>query len=419
MRDEIGVLSSLFLGADPRRSRLAGLLLVALVCAMPEAARAATGDGSPQDPNLLYVGRWDKSNPSAPHSYWGGAYVRTGFTGTSIKVNLGKSACVVAFIDSRPAVIKDWANGVVTLATGLSTGNHTIKLVAKFQLDEIVFQGFALDAGAKTLPAESSRGLVEFIGNSITSGSKTTNGNISAFAWLTGEALGADRATISYPGITLSNAYHYTFGGAPTAGMEVQYSKLGTPPLHPSTPATTTKSWDFSYTPDLVVVNIGTNDALCVEPGSTFQTAYTGFLKLLRGKYPKAHIFAMRTFGNYMATETQNAVNQLVSAGDKRLHYVNTNGWLASSDFDSDNLHPNDAGQLKVRDKLAPILKPYLDSLVSTGVSSRGATGNHVGVVQSSRRLSMGLSVDGRNSARLSEGVKGIELVPMSTSGSR
>jgi hypothetical protein len=373
-----------------------GLILLGL---LPVAAVAATGDGSPQDANLLYMGRWDKSNASAPHSYWGGAYIRTGFTGTSLSAKLGKTADIVVFIDTKAAVIKLGSNGTVSLASGLAAGNHTVKLVARFAADEIVFQGFTLDAGAKTV-APPALPVIEFIGNSITSGSITTNGNISAYPWLVGETLNADRAIISYPGTTLVNGYHLNFNGMPAIGMEVQYTKLNTPPLTPATTDPINKSWDFTdYIPAVVVVNIGTNDGNGAGvPTATFQTSYVNFLKLIRSKYPKAQIFALRTFGGYMATQTQAAVTQVVNAGDARLHYVNTTGWLVSSDFGSDGLHPTDAGHVKLDGLLAPILKPYVDSAqATTAIEPLPQRRDSVGSIRLTKHLSLGISPDGRN----------------------
>ena len=333
--------------SNPVRSSLFILVLPLLLC-IP--APAATGDGSPQDANLLYVGRWDRSNGSAPRSYWGGAYVRTGFTGTNLSAKLGKAVDLAVFIDDKPAVIKRGANGTVSLASGLAAGNHTVKLVARFEADEILFQGFVLSAGAKTLPAQPSKGLIEFVGNSITSGSVTTNGNISAFAWLTGEALGVDRTAISFPGITLTAGYSYTFNGAPTIGHEVQYFKLTTPPRYPSkTPANNT-DWDFSrYTPDMVVINIGTNDRLVPVPSATFKASYIKTLKAIRAKLPTIRIFVMRPYGGHFAAEIEAAYNEVSKAGDTKLHYINTTGWLVSSDYASDGLHPSDAGRSEER----------------------------------------------------------------------
>jgi hypothetical protein len=364
-------------------------------------ASAAEGDGSPQDPNILYVGRWDKSNASAPHSYWGGAYVRTGFTGTSLSVKLGKSADIAVFIDDKAPVFKMGANGTVNLASGLASGNHTVKVVARFQADQLVFQGFVLAQGAKTLPAQKSKALIEFIGNSITSGSVTTNGNVSAFPWIVGETLGADRTAISYPGITLVNGYYLNFNGLPAIGMEVSYTKTNTPPMRPATTDPINIAWNFNqYTPDIVVINIGTNDGNGAGvPTNTFQTSYLNFLKFIRGKFPKAHIFALRTFGGYMATQTQNAATQLINAGDSRIHYVNTTNWLVRSDFASDGLHPSDDGQKKAANLIANILKPYVDSIASasTAVAARAEAQGSLGLHRTDRRLSLAFSVDGRN----------------------
>lgn len=271
---------------------------------LPGAVLAATGDGSPTDANLVYVGRWDKSNASAPHSYWGGAYIRADFTGTSLSAKLGQRVDLAVFIDNKAVSMKMGANGTVSLASGLSEGNHTVKMVARFQNDQIIFQGFVLSNGAKTLAPSKTKGLIEFVGNSITSGSITTNGNISAFPWLVGETLGVDRTAISYPGICLVGTGHYSGNGFPGIGQEIQYFKLVTPPITPTTTQPGAKDWDFSqYTPDMVVINLGTNDQLSGNvSGSTLQASYINLMKKIRQKLPNTRIFAMRTYGGYMET---------------------------------------------------------------------------------------------------------------------
>ena len=83
------------------------------------------------------------------------------------------------------------------------------------------------------------------------------------------------------------------------------------------------------------MTNVGTLSTI-------FQTQYAAFLQNIRAKYPNADIFAMRTFGNHYVTETQAALNARVSAGDAKVHFIDTSGWLdASTDF-SDGVHPND-----------------------------------------------------------------------------
>jgi len=377
----------------------ARLFLLSFLLAIPGVALAATGDGSPTDANLVYVGRWDRSNASQPHSYWGGAYIRCEFTGTSLSVKLGQRVDLAVFVDSKPVAMKLGVNGTVSLASGLAEGNHTLKMVARFQSDEIVFQGFVLASGAKTIAPAKAKGLIEFVGNSITSGSVTTNGNISAFPWLVGETLGVDRTAISYPGICLVGNGHYSGNGFPGIGQEIQYFKLVTPPITPTTTQPGAKDWDFSqYTPDMVVINLGTNDALAGGiSGATVQASYINLIKKIRAKLPKTRIFAVRTFGGYEEAQTKAAVDAVTGEGDKRVYYVNTTGWLVTGDYGSDKLHPTDAGQVKAAAKLAAVLKPYLDS-IAVGVEERPAAPRTTGSLLSlSPRLRLAIQPNGRN----------------------
>ena len=73
----------------------AGVLL-----ARPDAI-AATGDGSPSDPNIAFVGRWDRSNAGAYVPNWAGAYLRTGFTGTTVKLKQGEKERTVTMAGRR------------------------------------------------------------------------------------------------------------------------------------------------------------------------------------------------------------------------------------------------------------------------------------------------------------------------------
>ena len=115
----------------------------------------------------------------------------------------------------------------------------------------------------------------------------------------------------------------------------------------------------------MVVINLGTNDQNLGADSTglaDFQTRYTAFLQNIRAKYPNADIFAMQTFYGYYKTETEAAVNARLSAGDTKVHYINTDGWVIpfpSSDF-ADYFHPSDAGHVKIMNRLVPILQPYL-----------------------------------------------------------
>ncbi|HJV69226.1 GDSL-type esterase/lipase family protein [Ideonella sp.] len=353
------------------RRALWGLLL-----SCGASAFAASGDGGLADPNITYVGRWDQSSSTRYTSHWDGAYLTARFTGRNVAVKLAEGTGFRAVIDGGPAVkVWGWTGSAVPLtSTALANdGPHTLQIIADYDTTEVQFQGLVLDPGATTLPIIGPRPLIEFIGDSITAGQGSSEWATTDHAWLTGEALGAFHTQIARAGITLTDGFHYSDNTWP--GMESMYFRAWVPdrcgnpqctpdPTHPAVPP-----WDFSkYSPKVIVVNLGTNDWNLGVPKSQFQTEYTSFLANVRAKHPAAEIFVLRTFNGYLVPETQAAVNARISAGDTRLHFVNTDGWLTlhpSADF-SDGFHPSDAGYKKVRDRLVPILLPYVaDSVVS------------------------------------------------------
>jgi hypothetical protein len=56
--------------------------------------------------------------------------------------------------------------------------------------------------------------------------------------------------------------------------------------------STAGSTWDFAkWQPHAVVINLGTNDASTSgDPGTPYETAYLGFVRTLRQKYPDAHL---------------------------------------------------------------------------------------------------------------------------------
>ena len=119
-----------------------------------------------------------------------GAYFRIGFKGTTVKVKLASAADLVISIDGKPDEVHNGANGVFDCAPSpLANTNHTLRIAARIQNGELQFQGLILDAGAVSTHAPQSKGILEFIGNSITSGERISEGTTTAFSWLVGDSL--------------------------------------------------------------------------------------------------------------------------------------------------------------------------------------------------------------------------------------
>ena len=214
------------------------------------------------------------------------------------------------------------------------------------------FQGLTLDAGASTRPAPT-RPIVEFVGDSITTGGGQTLPGTVNYAWESTEALGADHVQIAFSARALTTGY----GCADDkAGLDTQYFQLKNFNHLSDKPQT---PWDFSYAPSVIVINLGQNDQCGGEPEAVMTASYVGFVQKLRAKFPQAQIAALRPFGGPFEAAIRKAVETLTVAGDSRVHYLDTTGWLDKGDF-VDGIHPTEAGHAKVAQRLIPLLRPLL-----------------------------------------------------------
>ncbi|GAB2904943.1 SGNH/GDSL hydrolase family protein [Streptomyces mayteni] len=328
---------------------LLAMVAAGALAAPAAAAQTAAAEAQPTDPNIRFTGRWDTSNSAAYTPYWAGAYLTVGFTGTTVRLTQRGTIDLYASIDGGPTVSYTGVSGVVNLTPQpLASGNHTLvvsyRVVAGSYHGDAVFQGLTLDAGARTFAAPRRARLIEFVGDSITVGTTSSRNHLTAYPWLIGEQLGADHTAIAQGGACLV--------AADCVGLEQQFTKL-----NPNAP---TPDWDFArYRADAVVINLGTNDVGHGVSGAQFQTAYTNLLRTVRQKYPNAWIFAVGTFRGRYPTETRAAVSTVTAGGDGRVSFVDTTGWLSSSDL-SDSVHPNDQGHRTITGRLAPIIAARL-----------------------------------------------------------
>ena len=318
--------------------------------AAPALPRVSYGhDGSPSDTDLVYVGRWERSDPNVSHSHCGGAYLRATFTGTAIGFKGGATAggqSVLVSVDGEPPQEVNALD-----ARPLEPGTHTLLLGSPGQNGEFEFKGLALSPDARTLPTPA-RPLIEFVGDSITTGGGQTRPATVNYSWDSAEMLGCDHTQIAFSARALTSGYGCA---GDKAGLDTQYfnlknfNHLGDVPPVP---------WGFSYTPRVVIINLGQNDQCGSEPDAVMTASYVGFVHKLRAKFPRAQIVALRPFGGPYEAAIRRAVETL-GAGDARVHSIDTTGWLDKGDF-VDGIHPTEAGHRKVAARLAPLLRPLL-----------------------------------------------------------
>ncbi len=334
----------------------------------PTAIPAATPTAAPGS-GVLYIGRFDTSDPAGPKFGWSATTVKANFQGTEVSVKLTSSGdnwfnVIVDGTVRTPVNVPSGTSGStpILLASGLASGQHTIELVRRTEawVGDVQFLGFTYGSGTELSPPAASARRIEFIGDSITCGygiegasqyqSFTTKNENAYLAYgsVTARLLGADQITVAWSGKGMIRNY----GGDTTDTM---------PTLYPRTlPNSATPVWDSGkWIPQVAVVNLCTNDYASGIPDQTqFVTAYTNFVKKLRSQYSSAHIYCalgpmlsgdnLASARNYIGS----VVSALNSAGDAKVHFIEFPVQDGSLGYGED-WHPSVATQALMADQLA------------------------------------------------------------------
>ncbi len=170
--------------------------------------------------------------------------------------------------------------------------------------------------------------------------SADTEDETIAYGALAAEALGAERSVIAFSGIGMVRS---------SSGNRADQI----PVLFERTLAGESTPWGFTTPePDIVVVNVGTNDYSTGDPGAPFEEAYLAFLKRLREHYPHARVLctvsAMMTdrypTGGKVRTRASAAIQRIVrtrtAAGDDRVSYFAFDEQTGASGYGCD-YHPS------------------------------------------------------------------------------
>ena len=327
--------------------------------------------------NIQYVGRVSFKNPDSPAFTYPGVQINARFDGTSLKmIAKPMSGYFMAQIDNgKPFKVGFNApkDSVVTLATCLRDEVHTVRLMYVIEGYQRMpeFRGFLLDEGAKLLRApELPQRRIEFIGNSITCGygvestdpkegfSDETENHYYTYAAITARNLKAQHLVVARSGIGIYRNY-----AGPKTG-----SKDNMPSMYNQTLfGVKNERWDFSrYTPDVVCVNLGTNDVSTDPYDRDFlENGYQNFYKRLRTYYPNAKIVFLS--GSMLTGQRlehvqyalDNVVREARIAGDKEVYRFDMSWQTGELGYGAD-YHPS----IWQQEKMAGELTAYLRSLM-------------------------------------------------------
>ncbi|HEX8441143.1 SGNH/GDSL hydrolase family protein [Archangium sp.] len=305
----------------------------------------------PTDSRLQYTGRVEVSSASAVFSH-PGVSIKLRFKGDAIELLLkdhgtGNEQTTNHYqltLDGQsPVKLAVRASQTVyELGRNLPPGEHTVELIklTESYVGRSELQGFRIHGQLLAPPARPAPRL-EFIGDSITcgygnevsllesqnptTGFHSVNENITrAYGSLTARNLGAEAMTVCYSG----RGMYRNNTGSTTNTLPQIYDRV--------LPDQAAPRWDFTrYTPDIVVLNLGTNDFAPGTPDATrFQAAYTDFVAQLRSYYPRARIICAvgpmlsdsYPPGQNQWTLLQSWVSSVVKGfndrGDARVHYL-------------------------------------------------------------------------------------------------
>lgn len=228
-------------------------------------------------------------------------------------------------------------------------------------------------------PAPARELKIEVIGDSITCGygvddesgqqpfSTATEDATRAYAYLTAQALEADYSLVSYSGYGIISGYTDNGEKLLTHILPDYYEKLAKSEGRlDGTSDPLTVEWDFErFAPDLIVINLGTNDDSYAqdhaERQAEFAKRYAEFLHTVRRRNPNARILCtLGIMGDRLYPFVEQAVARYVSeSGDKRVSAMRFDVQQAEDGYGSDG-HPSAATHIKAEDKLAAHIRTLL-----------------------------------------------------------
>jgi lysophospholipase L1-like esterase len=267
----------------------------AVDASVPARDAATTPPTAPAGPRFIGrfspnpIGKTTTSTPEGGYRFaWSGSGIVARFRGTSIAVRLkdeGRNYFQIV-LDGQPSgtVRVEAQKERYPLAEKLTDGIHEVAIYRKTEprVGETAFLGFETDGELLAPPPPPPR-RIELIGDSITAGYGNEGPNATCtfnsaeeneyltYGALTARALHAEHVTLAW--------------SAQTIGQMTDYFER-------TLPARNDSRWDFaSAIPDVVVINLGTNNFATYDPGEErYVRIYRALFARVRAVYPKAFI---------------------------------------------------------------------------------------------------------------------------------
>ncbi len=249
---------------------------------------------------------------------------------------------VAAYVDGERVadVMLSQEETVIDIFAEASEGEHTVSIIKLSEAAESVCGIKSIDVTSvgDIAPTAENDLKIEFIGDSITCGygvddedrdhhfATSTEDATKAYAYKTAKALGADYSLVSYSGHGIVSGY--TTKGKKVAAQQVpkMYEQFARSYGSYNGFCVSSVDWDFSeFVPDIIVINLGTNDASYTGNDKELRAEYTeGYVKFLgkvRANNPDAHIIcSLGVMGDDLFAALEAAVEQYTNeTGDAKV----------------------------------------------------------------------------------------------------
>eukprot|EP00435_Cladocopium_sp_Y103_P028965 s1241_g7.t1 len=334
---------------------------------------------------VTFLGRWLGGRGTSRRCSYGTVSFAVSFRGSSQLVARLQPYDVTMYhtcqVNGGDPFVLEHLSGDLVIASGLdpwathsiSCGRNTEAFYGATILDALL-----VDEGAVTLspPRPSGELAVEFLGDSITAGYQalarkgaTEDGPrwedvFKTWAATLANAWGTRNwRTVAQSSIAVlpHNSYGMSFKALKDQFLCSELT-LYQPCQRP---------WDFDeWQADVVVLNLGTNDFIFVDPTEAeFEKAYLELIQIVRSKYPGALIFCIIPLAQSCKLEAKwrkmiDGITKAVAAAGPDVELISTGSaqhpWLDCYRDYVDDVHPTQEGHLHFAQHLSPVMLPKL-----------------------------------------------------------
>ena len=262
-------------------------------------------------------------------------------------------------------------------------------------MSTVGIQQIAVDAEGGVRPTPAKKHKIEIIGDSITCGygiddehaehsfSTATEDVTKAYSYQTVQALGADYSIVSYSGYGIISGYTDNDAKLLTHLVPDYYEKWAKSEGRPDgTLDPLSVAWDFTqFVPDLVIINLGTNDDSYaqnnLERQTEFAMRYTEFLKTVRRRNANAMILcALGIMGDRLYPFVEQAVGQYIEAtGDLKVTTLKFDVQQAEDGYAAD-YHPSQKTHRQAAAQLVRHIQKLLPEFNQTNFGSVSSSAN-------------------------------------------